>query len=129
MEMKLELVPMPVSDVDRAKEFYLQSGFIEDVDVQIAEGVRFIQLTPPGSSCSISMTTGLPDYEGVPGSVRGLHLVVRDIAEARAELVNRGIDVGEVVDVGGGVKYAPFADPDGNTLTLQEMAWRTGEQF
>ena len=129
MDMKLELVPLPVSDVDRAKAFYLQSGFLEDVDVQIADGVRFIQLTPPGSSCSISIGTGLPDNEGVPGSVRGLHLVVRDIGEARAELVSRGIDVGEVVDVGDGVKYAPFADPDGNTLTLQEMPWRTGEQF
>lgn len=129
MEMKLELVPLPVSDVDRAKAFYLQSGFIEDVDVQIADGVRFIQLTPPGSACSISLGTGLPDYSGGPGSVRGLHLVVRDIVEARAELVRRGIDVSDIVDVGGGVKYAPFTDPDGNILTLQEMAWRTGDEF
>ena len=75
------------------------------------------------------MSTGLPDYEDVPGSVRGMHLVVRDIAEARTDLVSRGVDVSEVVDVGDGVRYAPFADPDGNTWTLQEMAWRTGEQF
>ena len=100
---------------DRTGTPLATGGFIEDVDIQIADGVRFIQLTPPGSACSISVGTGLPAYEGVPGSVRGLHLVVRDIAEARAELVSRGIDVSEVVDVGGGVKYAPFADP---TATL-----------
>lgn len=129
MDMKLELLPLPVSDVDRAKAFYVQCGFVEDVDIQIADGVRFVQLTPPGSACSISIGTGLPAFEGVPGSIRDLHLVVRDIAETRAELVSRGIDVSEVVDVGDGVKYAPFADPDGNTLTLQEMRWRTGEQF
>jgi predicted enzyme related to lactoylglutathione lyase len=131
MEMKLELVPIPVGDVDRAKAFYVERlGFVEDVDVRPADGVRVVQLTPPGSACSIGMGTGLPAYDDmVPGAVKGLHLVVADIERARADLVGRGVDVGEVVDVGGGVKYAWLADPDGNTLTLQEMAWRTGDAF
>ncbi|HEY0403371.1 MAG TPA: VOC family protein [Blastococcus sp.] len=130
MDMKLELVPIPVTDVDRAKAFYTQQlGFIEDVDVRPFEGVRVVQLTPPGSACSVGMGTGVPAYEGEPGSVRALHLVVADIEKARAELVGRGVEVGPVEDVGGGVKYAGFSDPDGNTLTLQEMPWRTGEQF
>ncbi|WP_448642941.1 VOC family protein [Geodermatophilus sp. URMC 63] len=129
--MKLELVPIPVTDVDRAKAFYVDRlGFVEDVDVRPAEGVRVVQLTPPGSACSIGLGTGLPAYDDAPpGSVKALHLVVADIERARAELVGRGVDVGEVVDVGGGVKYAGFADPDGNTLTLQEMPWRTGDAF
>jgi predicted enzyme related to lactoylglutathione lyase len=91
--------------------------------------VRVVQLTPPGSACSIGLGTGLPPYEGPPGSIRALHLVVEDIDRARADLVARGVEVGPVQDVGGGVKYAGFADPDGNTLTLQEMSWRTGERF
>jgi catechol 2,3-dioxygenase-like lactoylglutathione lyase family enzyme len=129
--MKLELVPIPVTDVDRAKAFYVDRlGFVEDVDVRPADGVRVVQLTPPGSACSIGLGTGLPAYDDAPpGSVKALHLVVADIEQARAELVGRGVDVGEVVDVGGGVKYAGFADPDGNTLTLQEMPWRTGDAF
>ncbi|WP_369139532.1 VOC family protein [Modestobacter versicolor] len=130
MDMKLELVPIPVSDVERAKAFYADLlGFHADVDVRPADGVRVVQLTPPGSACSISFGTGLPVYEGAPGSVRGLHLVVADIEAARAELVDRGVEVGEVVDVGGGVRYAALADPDGNGWTLQEMAWRTGADF
>lgn len=129
--MKLELVPIPVADVDRAKAFYTeQVGFVEDVDVRPAEGVRVVQLTPPGSACSIGMGTGLPAYdEMAPGAVKALHLVVADIEQARADLVERGVDVSAVVDVGGGVKYASFSDPDGNTLTLQEMAWRTGDAY
>ncbi len=131
MEMKLELVPIPVGDVDRAKAFYVERlGFVEDVDVRPADGVRVVQLTPPGSACSIGMGTGLPAYDDMPpGAIKGLHLVVADIERARADLVGRGVDVGEVVDVGGGVRYAWLTDPDGNTLTLQEMAWRTGEAF
>ena len=131
MEMKLELVPIPVGDVDRAKAFYVERlGFVEDVDVRPADGVRVVQLTPPGSACSIGMGTGVPAYDDMaPGAVKGLHLVVADIDQARADLVGRGVDVGEVVDVGGGVKYAWLTDPDGNTLTLQEMAWRTGDAF
>jgi predicted enzyme related to lactoylglutathione lyase len=128
--MKLELVPIPVTDVDRAKAFYAeQLGFTVDVDVTPMDGVRVVQLTPPGSACSIGLGTGLGAYEGEPGSVRALHLVVADIEAARAELVGRGVDVGEVTDVGGGVRYAGFTDPDGNGLTLQEMAWRTGDAF
>ncbi|WP_369135246.1 VOC family protein [Modestobacter sp. I12A-02662] len=130
MDMKLELVPIPVSDVDRAKTFYTeQLGFVADVDVRPADGVRVVQLTPPGSACSIGMGTGLAAYEGTPGSVRALHLVVADIDAARAELLGRGVEVGPVEDVGGGVRYAGFSDPDGNTLTLQEMPWRTGDRF
>lgn len=129
--MKLELVPVPVSDVDRAKNFYVeQLGFVADVDVSPAEGVRVVQLTPPGSACSIGLGRGLPAYdETSPGAVKALHLVVDDIEASRAELVGRGVDVGAIQDVGGGVRYAALADPDGNTLTLQEMAWRTGDAF
>jgi len=128
--MLLELVPIPVTDVDRAKAFYAdQLGFVVDVDVRPVEGVRVVQLTPPGSGCSIGLGSGLPVYEAPPGSVRGLHLVVADIQQSRAELVERGVDVGAVTDVGGGVLYASLEDPDGNTLTLQEMPWRTGSAF
>jgi len=131
MDMKLELVPIPVADVDRAKAFYVdQLGFVEDLDVQPSEGMRVVQLTPPSSACSIVIGTGLQGIsEMAPGDVKGLHLVVADIERASAELAGRSVEVSEIVDVGGGVKYAWFSDPDGNTLTLQEMAWRTGEQF
>ncbi len=130
MDMKLELVPVPVADVDRAKTFYTEKlGFVADVDVSPVEGVRVVQVTSPGSACSIGFGTGLPAYDAVPGTIRSLHLVVADIDAARAELISRGVEVGAVEDVGGGVKYAAFADPDGNTLTLQEMAWRTGTNF
>src|SRR5436309_9824658 len=91
MEMKLELVPVPVSDIDRAKAFYVeQVGFHADLDVRPADTVRIVQLTPPGSGCSIVLTTGLPDIEMSPGSLRGLHLVVADIDEARQALAGRG---------------------------------------
>ncbi|OZD73160.1 glyoxalase [Rhodococcus sp. 06-1059B-a] len=130
MDMKLELIPIAVSDVDRAKAFYVDKlGFVADVDVTPAEGVRVVQLTPPGSACSISMGTGLGAYSMPPGSTKGLHLVVADIEASRAELKHRGVRVDDVQDVGGGVKYAAFADPDDNTWTLQEMAWRTGDAF
>lgn len=130
MDMKLELIPIAVSDVDRAKTFYTENlGFNADVDVTPAEGVRVVQLTPPGSSCSISIGTGLPAYDMPPGSTKGLHLVVTDIESSRAELLTRGVDIAPIQDVGGGVRYAGFADPDDNTWTLQEMAWRTGDGF
>jgi len=130
VDMKFELVPIPVADVDRAKAFYAdQLGFVADVDVRPADGVRVVQLTPPGSACSIGVGTGLAAYEAEAGSVRALHLVVADIEAARVELVGRGVEVGAVQDVGGGVLYAAFEDPDGNTWTLQEMSWRTGEAF
>jgi len=131
MDMKLELVPVPVTDVDTAKAFYTEKvGFIVDVDVRPFEGMRVVQLTPPGSACSIVIGTGLNDISDMtPGSQKGLHLLVPDIDKARAELIGRGVAVGEVQDVGGGVKYAWFADPDGNSMVLQEMGWRTGENF
>lgn len=131
VDMKLELIPLPVADVDRARTFYAeQMGFTLDVDREVAPGVYIVQATPPASGCSVMFGTGLPLFTEVPpGSVRGVHLVVRDIEEARAELVGRGVPVGPVEDVGGGVKYAQISDPDGNTLALQEMAWRTGEAF
>lgn len=121
----LELVPVPVSNIDRAKTYYSeQLGFHVDVDVRPADGVRVVQLTPPGSACSITLTTGIPWLDMPAGSLRGLHLVVSDIEEARAALIERGTEVGQVDDLGG-VFYASFADPDGNTWTLQHMPWRT----
>ena len=125
MRMKVELVPLPVSDVDRAITFYADTlGFTQDFDVRPGDGVRLVQLTPEGSGCSIGFGTGLAVYEGEPGSVRGVHLVVEDVTEARAELLRRGVEVGEIQDFGGGVRGADFADPDGNTFELQEMSWR-----
>jgi predicted enzyme related to lactoylglutathione lyase len=116
---------VPVSDIDQAKNFYAdQLGFHVDVDVHPAEGVRVVQLTPPDSACSITLTTGIP-WLGMPaGTLRGLHLVVSDIEQARAALVDRGTTVGAVEDFGG-VLYAQIADPDGNTWSLQYMPWRT----
>jgi catechol 2,3-dioxygenase-like lactoylglutathione lyase family enzyme len=130
MRMKLELIPLPVSDVDRAVALYAEKlGFRQDFDVQPSDGVRIVQLTPEGSGCSVGFGTGLDVYAGEPGSIRGVHLVVEDIAEARAELLSRGVEIGEIRDFGGGVKGADFSDPDGNTLELQEMAWRKGAEF
>ena len=121
-DMKLELVPVPVSDVDRAKAFYVeQAGFQLEVDVQISDTMRVVQLTPPGSACSIVFGTGMGEITDMqPGSVKGLHLVVADIHEAREALVKRGLEVGEISDVGG-VMYAGFSDPDGNLWLLQEF--------
>jgi catechol 2,3-dioxygenase-like lactoylglutathione lyase family enzyme len=120
----LELVPVPVTDIDRAKAFYADRlGFHVDVDVRPAEGVRVVQLTPPGSACSITLTEGIPSLDMPVGTLRGLHLVVSDIEKARATLVEHGVDVAPVEDLGG-VYYAYFADPDGNTWTLQHMPWR-----
>ncbi|MEO5710577.1 MAG: VOC family protein [Nocardioidaceae bacterium] len=126
----MELIPLPVADVDRAIAFYADMlGFNKDFDVQPSEGVRVVQLTPEGSGCSVGFGTGLDVYAGEPGSVRGLHLAVEDLDEARAELVSRGVEVGEIHDFGGGVRGANFSDPDGNSFELQEMAWRKGETF
>jgi catechol 2,3-dioxygenase-like lactoylglutathione lyase family enzyme len=128
MKMKLELVQIPVTDVDRAKAFYVEKvGFHVDVDVRPNDQVRIVQLTPPGSACSIGLWAGLSNMEMKPGSLRGLHLVVGDITSARSELVERGVDMGEVEEHDQGVKYAAFSDPDGNTWTLQEMPWRSSE--
>jgi catechol 2,3-dioxygenase-like lactoylglutathione lyase family enzyme len=128
MQMKLELVPVPVADVDRAKAFYVdQVGFHADLDIRPNDSVRSVQLTPPGSACSIVLSTGLPAIQMAPGSLRGLHLVVGDIASARRELIERGVAMGEIEEHDQGVKYAAFSDPDGNTWTLQEMPWRSTE--
>ena len=121
MEMKLELVPVPVTDIDRAIDFYVgKLGFNLDHDVRPSDTVRVVQLTPLGSACSILLGAGMPDVEMVAGSLRGLHLVVVDINEMRETLLKRDVEVGEIADMGG-VKYAAFSDPDGNTWTLQEI--------
>ena len=120
-EMRLELVPVPVSDVDRAKAFYEQVGFTLNVDVTPRPGMRVVQFTPPGSACSIVFGTGMGELTDMkPGSVKGIHLVVADIVEARDALARRSITVGAVQDVGG-VKYVGFNDPDGNLWLLQEF--------
>jgi catechol 2,3-dioxygenase-like lactoylglutathione lyase family enzyme len=131
MDMKLELVPVPVTDVDRSIAFYTDKmGFVLDVDVRPSESMRVVQLTPPGSACSIVIGTGLNDISDMaPGAQKGLHVVVEDINRARDELIGRGVQVGEIEDVGGGVKYARITDPDSNMLLLQEMAWRKGDSF
>lgn len=121
-EMRLELVPVPVSDVDRAKAFYVEkAGFTLEVDVRPNDTMRVVQLTPPGSACSIVFGTGMGEITDMqPGSVKGLHLVVANIDESRDALVKRGLEVGEVMDMQG-VKYAGFSDPDGNMWLLQEF--------
>jgi predicted enzyme related to lactoylglutathione lyase len=123
MDWKLELVSVPVSDVDRAKKFYTeQIGFNADIDTQVNDELRFVQLTPPGSACSIAIGTGMP--QAAPGSVRGLQIVVEDVAAARAELADRGVEVSEVQEFPWG-NFVFFDDPDGNGWALQQLpAWR-----
>jgi catechol 2,3-dioxygenase-like lactoylglutathione lyase family enzyme len=132
VDLKLELVLIPVSDVDRAKAFYVEkAGFNLDVDHQPSEEFRVVQMTPPGSACSITIGLGITD--AAPGSYRGTHLVVSDIEAARAELVGRGVDVSDIRHMGPGGwepgpdperrdygSFADFSDPDGNTWVLQE---------
>jgi len=127
MDMKLELVPVPVSDVDGAKAFYVEKiGFNVDHDTRFGESARVVQLTPPGSACSIVIGTGLGEISEMrPGSVKALHLVVDSVSKARDTLAARGVDVSEIEDHGRGVKFAHFRDPDGNSWALQEMAWRS----
>lgn len=118
MEFRLEVVPVPVSDVDRSIAFYRDNaGFTLDHDHQVSPELRFVQLTPPGSACSIIMGTGIVD--SAPGSLRGLQLVVADIHAARTELVGRGVNVSAVTSGPGG-SFVFFADPDGNTWTVQD---------
>jgi catechol 2,3-dioxygenase-like lactoylglutathione lyase family enzyme len=132
MDMKLELVLLPVSDVDRAKEFYQRLGFRLDVDHDAGEAFRVVQFTPPGSACSISFGLGITD--GAPGSVKGLHLVVDDVEAAHADLVGRGIDTGGIFHFADGNRvpgphpersdygsYCFFEDPDGNSWAVQEV--------
>jgi catechol 2,3-dioxygenase-like lactoylglutathione lyase family enzyme len=133
MDFKLELVLIPVSDVDRAKAFYVEKcGFNLDVDHRAREEFRVVQITPPGSACSFTFGKGITD--AAPGSYRGTHLVVADIETARAQLIERGVDVGEIRHMGPGGwepgpdperrdygSFAEFSDPDGNTWVLQEV--------
>jgi predicted enzyme related to lactoylglutathione lyase len=119
MDWKLEVVPIPVSDVDRAKAFYAdQVGFVAEVDQQPDEKIRFVQLTPPGSACSIAFGTGIIDSS--PGSVRGLQLVVADAHAARAELLERGVEVSDVQVFPWG-SFVFFSDPDGNSWSVQQL--------
>jgi len=119
MDWKLELVAVPVSDVDRAKAFYVdQIGFNPDHDHQVTDDLRFVQLTPPGSACSISIGTGITPVP--PGSVQGLQLVVDDIEAAHAQLSERGVEVGEVQDFPWG-RFVFFSDPDGNGWAVQAI--------
>jgi predicted enzyme related to lactoylglutathione lyase len=122
MDWKLELVQVPVSDVDRAKAFYTEkAGFNADHDHTVSDEVRFVQLTPPGSACSIALTTGAHDME--PGSIEGLQLVVSDIGAAHAELAGRGVEVSEVQEFPWGA-FVFFSDPDGNGWAVQAIAAR-----
>jgi predicted enzyme related to lactoylglutathione lyase len=118
MDWKLELVAIPVSDVDRAKAFYTEKvGFNADHDHTVSDEIRFVQLTPPGSACSIALGKGITDAP--PGSVQGMQMVVPDIDAARAELAGRGVDVGEVQNFPWG-SFVFFADPDGNRWAVQQ---------
>jgi len=119
MDYKLELITLPVSDVDRAKAFYVErAGFNPDHDHRVNDELRFVQLTPPGSGCSIAIGEGVTDAE--PGSVQGLQLVVSDIEAAHAEYAERGLDVGEIQDLPWG-SFVFFADPDGNRWAVQQV--------
>jgi catechol 2,3-dioxygenase-like lactoylglutathione lyase family enzyme len=119
MDWKLELVPVPVSDVDRAKAFYTEkAGFNADHDHQVSDDLRFIQLTPPGSACSITIGTGITEMK--PGSVEGLQMVVDDINAARSELADRAVEVSEVQDFPWG-RFVFFSDPDGNRWAVQQL--------
>lgn len=121
MEMKLELVPLPVSDAEKSKAFYVDVvGFHLDHDVQPGNGMRIIQLTPPGSACSVVIGTGMGSNNPEDGTVKNLHLVVKDIVATREQLVSRGLDISDVNDMGG-IKYAYFSDPDGNSWALQQI--------
>lgn len=121
MDLKLELVAVPVSDVDRAKAFYEQVGFHADHDYVVNEDLRFVQLTPPGSACSITIGTGIT--EATPGAFPGANLVVGSAADARADLLQRGVEVSEVQNFPWG-NFVFFSDPDGNRWSLQEIPQR-----
>ena len=123
MDLKLEVVPMPVTDVDAAKAFYTEKvGFNLDHDIEPGNGMRVVQMTPPGSACSVVIGDGLP--LGEPGSVKGVQLVVEDIDAVRAALAERGVPVGEVQQLGPegapGSRFCFFDDPDGNMWAVQE---------
>jgi catechol 2,3-dioxygenase-like lactoylglutathione lyase family enzyme len=123
MDFKLELIAVPVTDVDRAKAFYVdQLGFVADADQVVSDEVRFVQLTPPGSACSIAIGRGLTSM--APGSLDGLQAVVADVAATRQRFIERGVEVSEVEELPWG-SFARLKDPDGNSWTLQQLpAWR-----
>jgi catechol 2,3-dioxygenase-like lactoylglutathione lyase family enzyme len=122
MDMKLELVPVPVSDVDRAKAFYVdQVGFNADHDYQVNDQLRFVQLTPPGSACSIVIGTGITEM--APGSQKGLQVVVKDVEAVKRDLTGRGVKTSEVDDQPWGL-FIYFSDPDGNTWSVQQIPKR-----
>ncbi|WP_152185170.1 VOC family protein [Segeticoccus rhizosphaerae] len=124
MDMKLELVSVPVSDIDRAKDFYVKAGFNADHDHTVSDEIRFVQLTPPGSACSIAIGKGLTAM--TPGSLDNLQMVIGDAEAVRAELAGRGIEVSEVDEQPWG-RFVHFSDPDGNRWALQELpAWSAG---
>lgn len=119
MDWKLELVQVPVADLDRAKAFYTENaGFNADHDHRVSDELRFVQLTPPGSACSIALTSGA--HEMQPGSIDGLQLVVEDVDAARAELSARGVEVGDIQEFPWG-RFVFFADPDGNRWSVQQI--------
>lgn len=123
MDWKLELVAVPVTDVDRAKAFYVeQVGFHPDHDHQVDDALRFVQLTPPGSACSIMLGTGITEMS--PGTQQGVQIVVEDVEAARRELIDRGVDASEV-DVQPWGSFVTFSDPDGNTWALQQLPARS----
>lgn len=119
MDMKIELIPIPVTDVDKAKAFYVEKvGFNADHDHLVHEGLRFVQLTPPGSACSVVIGVGITPMK--PGSVNAYQMVVKDVRKLREELLGRGVEVSEIDEQPWGV-FARFSDPDGNTWSLQEL--------
>lgn len=123
MQMKLELVAVPVTDVDRAKAFYTEKiGFNADHDYTVRDDLRFVQLTPPGSACSIVIGVGITEM--TPGSQKGLQMVVSDVKAIREELSTRGVDISEI-DVQPWGNFAYFSDPDGNSWSLQQLPNRT----
>lgn len=125
IQWRLELIQVPVSDIDRAKSFYVdKAGFVAEHDHRVSEEVRFVQLTPPGSACSIALTSGA--HEMQPGSIEGLQLVVDDADAARAELLERGVEASEVQDFPWG-RFVFFADPDGNGWSVQQIVPQTGQ--
>ncbi len=122
MDWKLELIQVPVADIDRAKAFYERAGFVAEHDHRVSDEVRFVQLTPPGSACSIALTSGA--HAMAPGSIEGLQMVVDDAERARAELLERGVEAGEVQDFPWG-RFVFFSDPDGNSWAVQQLVQRS----
>ena len=118
MDMKIELIPIPVTDTDRAKDFYVKAGFNADHDHRVSDHLRFVQLTPPGSACSITLGDGITEMK--PGSIAGIMMVVDSADDSRADLLGRGIECSEVDEQPWG-RFVHFSDPDGNTWSLQEI--------